>query len=180
MNYTINEHMPKWRSKVARKRCCGMIEQMPCCRRFLPEDQINPHTVKISFEEIEAIRLKDAVGLEQIECAAAMEVSRATFQRILRSARFKVATALVEGHQIIFEGGNYHMKNRIFECTDCGERWEEPPCTAGGKHGYEIACPKCGSMKKAKIEEDGGKTACGGGGNSGGGCGCGGHNHTGA
>ncbi|MDR3593146.1 MAG: DUF134 domain-containing protein [Negativicutes bacterium] len=164
---------------MARRRCCGMIEQVPCCRRFLPVDQDNPATVKILFEEIEALRLKDIVGLEQVECAAAMGVSRATFQRILRSARSKAATALVEGHQIILEGGNYHMKNRVFECSDCGKRWEEPPCTAGGKHGYEIACPQCGGMKKSKIDEGGGKTACGGGEHEshGGGC-CGGHDHS--
>jgi uncharacterized protein len=164
---------------MARKRCCGMIEQMPGCRRFLPEDQENPLTVRILFEEIEAIRLKDIVGLEQVECAAAMGVSRATFQRILRSARLKAATALVEGHQIVFEGGNYHMKNRVFECSDCGKRWEEVPCTAGGKHGYEIACPQCGGMKKMKLTDDGGKTACAGAQHHGnGGC-CGGHDHTG-
>ncbi|MDR3565708.1 MAG: DUF134 domain-containing protein [Negativicutes bacterium] len=162
---------------MARKRCCGMIEQMPCCRRFLPENRINPQSVAILFEEIEAMRLKDIAGMDQTACATAMGVSRATFQRILRSARVKVSTALIEGHQIIFEGGNYHMKNRVFECTDCGKRWEEVPCTAGGKHGYEIACPQCGSMKKAKIEEDGAKTACGGAQHQGsGGC-CGGHHH---
>lgn len=162
---------------MARKRCCGRIEQMPCCRRFSPEDQENPQTVTVLLEELEAIRLKDMVGLEQVDCAATMGVSRATFQRILRSARSKVATALVEGQQIIFEGGNYQMTNRVFECTDCGKRWEEPPCTAGGKHGYELACPGCGSMKKVKIDEAGEKIACGGHQQHGhGGC-CGGHHH---
>ena len=53
------------------------------------------------------------------------------------------------------------MKNRVFECTDCKEIWEAAPCSEGGKHGYEIACPKCGSMKKSKLE-DGVKHTCGG------------------
>ena len=53
------------------------------------------------------------------------------------------------------------MANRVFECVDCGQVWEELPCTEGGKHGYEIACPKCGSMKKSKIS-NGMKHACGG------------------
>lgn len=53
------------------------------------------------------------------------------------------------------------MANRVFECVDCAQVWEEPPCTEGGKHGYEIACPKCGSMKKLKINK-GEKHACGG------------------
>ena len=54
------------------------------------------------------------------------------------------------------------MANRIFECAACGDTWQEPDCTAGGKHGYEIACPKCGSMHKLRIEADGQKTSCGG------------------
>jgi transcription elongation factor Elf1 len=54
------------------------------------------------------------------------------------------------------------MENRKFECVACGHQWEEQPCVAGGKHGYEIACPQCGSMQKAKIASDGSKTVCGG------------------
>ena len=54
------------------------------------------------------------------------------------------------------------MKNRKFLCLDCGEQWEVEPCTAGGKHGYEIPCPKCGSMQKTRVEADGSQTACGG------------------
>jgi len=90
----------------------------------------------------------------------------------LRSARKKVAMALVEGLAINIEGGNYVMKNRVFECSSCQHIWEEVPCTEGGKHGYELACPKCGSMKKVKLE-NGIKRACGGGhhGTEGGCCG---------
>ena len=105
---------------MARKRCCGIIEQIPGCRRFLP-DSPPAGRINVLLEEIEAIRLKDIAGLDQAECAAAMGVSRATFQRILQAARVKVATALIGGYQIIFNGGNYQMRNRVFECVDCGE-----------------------------------------------------------
>lgn len=54
------------------------------------------------------------------------------------------------------------MKNRVFECGDCKHVWEEAPCSAGGKHGYEIACPACGSMRKVKLE-NGERHECGGG-----------------
>jgi predicted DNA-binding protein (UPF0251 family) len=145
---------------LARKRCCGIIDKTPCCHRFLPEGKSDFDTVKVLYEELEAIRLRDIDGLDQTACAALMGLSRATFQRVLRSARIKVATALLEGNQIIFERGNYSMRNRTFECVDCGKTWEEQPCAAGGQHGYQIACPKCGSMKKSKIEEDGSKSAC--------------------
>jgi predicted DNA-binding protein (UPF0251 family) len=160
---------------MARRRCCGKVDEEPGCRRFLPEGGEAAGVTRVSLEEFEAIRLKDMEGLDQCGCAAAMGLSRPTFQRILRSARLKVATALVSGRQIIFEGGSYMMKNRIFECIDCGQRWEEPPCTADGRHGYEIACPKCGGMNKMKVAADGSSTMCGGGQHGHGhGC-CGGH-----
>lgn len=54
------------------------------------------------------------------------------------------------------------MSYRVFECVSCGHEWKEPECTDGGKHGYEIACPKCGGMQKMRIEADGTKTGCGG------------------
>lgn len=62
------------------------------------------------------------------------------------------------------------MEHREFECADCGHVWQVEPCTMGGKHGYELSCPKCGSVKKMKIE-NGVKHVCGG---QRGGC-CGGH-----
>ncbi|MEL7604116.1 MAG: hypothetical protein AAGU77_13250 [Bacillota bacterium] len=65
------------------------------------------------------------------------------------------------------------MANRVFECLDCGEKFEVGPC--GGedaRHGYEIPCPKCGSLNKVKLVE-GQRHACGGA--HGHGCGCGHH-----
>lgn len=147
---------------MPRKRCCGIIDQVPCCSRFSPAGNEAGATIGVAFEEMEAIRLKDLVGLDQAGCALSMGVSRATFQRVLRSARRKVALALMEGYNIVFEGGNHRMRNRVFECAECGKQWEEAPCSEGGRHGYEIACPACGSMKKLKVAEDGAKTMCGG------------------
>ncbi len=163
---------------MGRRRFCGMVDEEPFCRRFFPEGGAERGAVKVSVEEYEAIRLKDLAGLDQQAAAAAMGLSRPTYQRVLRSARVKVATALVAGQQILIEGGSYIMKNRVFECLECGQRWEESPCTAGGRHGYEIACPKCGGTRKMKVAADGTGTVCGGGqhhhGHGQGGC-CGGH-----
>ncbi len=146
---------------MPRRRCCGLIDEVPVCQKFIPDNADHQPAVVIRFEELEAIRLKDGKGLEQTDCAAEMGLSRPTFQRILQSARSKIAAALVEGRTIVIEGGNYVMKNRVFECMDCRHVWEVEPCTAGGKHGYEIACPKCGSLRKLKLE-NGVKHACGG------------------
>ena len=65
--------------------------------------------VILSLEEAEAIRLKDLEGLEQADGAESMNVSRPTFQRVLASARQKIADALLNGKAIRIEGGNYEM-----------------------------------------------------------------------
>ncbi|MBP2636364.1 MAG: hypothetical protein H6Q72_2271 [Firmicutes bacterium] len=166
---------------MPRQRCCGLVDEEPVCRKFSPENEQGEKPVVLLYEELEAIRLKDIKEYEQAICASVMGLSRPTFQRILHAARRKIATALVEGRAIVIEGGNYIMKNRVFECVECQHVWEVPPCTEGGKHGYEISCPKCGSMKKMKLD-NGAKHACGGqpqhehehGHGHGGGC-CGGH-----
>ena len=147
---------------VVRKRCCGMVDLDPCSRIFFPTPTGSPGQVKLGMEELEALRLKDLEGKDQTECAALMGLSRPTFQRLLYLARAKVAQALVEGSEICIKGGYYQMKNRKFLCLDCGEQWEVEPCTAGGKHGYEIPCPKCEKKKKTRVEADGSQTACGG------------------
>lgn len=60
--------------------------------------------VLLGLEELEALRLKDEEGLDQEECARRMRVSRPTFQRILVSARRKVAMALTHGQAVRVEG----------------------------------------------------------------------------
>lgn len=54
-------------------------------------------TAVLSLEEIEALRLADLNGQYQEAAADHMEISRATFARIVESARRKVADALVHG-----------------------------------------------------------------------------------
>ena len=63
--------------------------------------------VVLGVDEVEAIRLKDYVGLDQEECAMRMNLAQSTFQRILTQARAKVASALVQGKALRIEGGNY-------------------------------------------------------------------------
>jgi len=65
--------------------------------------------VSLSLEEVEAIRLKDIEDLDQEQCAVKMNISRPTFQRILESARKKIAEALLNGKAIKIEGGNYEF-----------------------------------------------------------------------
>jgi predicted DNA-binding protein (UPF0251 family) len=60
-------------------------------------------------EELEALLLADARGLEQQAAAALMNVSRSTFSRILAQARKTVATALEEGAAIEIGGGDFRL-----------------------------------------------------------------------
>ena len=81
--------------------------------------------VRLSVEEAESIRLKDLEELEQEECARRMSISRPTFHRVLRSARSKLADALLNGKAIRIKGGNFEMAIRRFHCTN-GHEWDVP------------------------------------------------------
>ena len=56
--------------------------------------------VELNIDEIEALRLCDLNGLEQIETAKKMNVSRSTIQRTISSARKKIADAIINGKAI--------------------------------------------------------------------------------
>ena len=56
--------------------------------------------VVLGIDELEALRLCDLKNLEQTEAAKKMKVSQSTLQRILTSARKKIAEALIEGKAI--------------------------------------------------------------------------------
>lgn len=56
--------------------------------------------IELSYEEVEALRLKNIKKLEQIECANKMNTSQSTFQRILASAYKKISRAIIEGKAI--------------------------------------------------------------------------------
>src|SRR4030042_531336 len=96
--------------------------------------------VRLSVEEAEAIRLKDLEGLEQEEGAEKMNVSRPTFQRVLASARLKIADALLNGKAIRIEGGNFEMSPLRFSCAN-GHECDGPFATATGM--LPQFCPTC-------------------------------------
>jgi uncharacterized protein len=101
-------------------------------------------TVSLTVEELEALRLADIEELYHEDAAERMEVSRPTFHRVLKEARRKVASALVEGKALEIEGGNYILsgETRIFECVECGHTWEE--AFGSGVKACEAACALCG------------------------------------
>ena len=95
--------------------------------------------VELTIDELEALRLADLEGLYQEEAAARMEVSRATFARIVETARLKVATALVHGHALRIGGGPVSFAGqRSFLCESCRHEWSLPFGT-----GRPPGCPAC-------------------------------------
>jgi predicted DNA-binding protein (UPF0251 family)/predicted Fe-Mo cluster-binding NifX family protein len=90
-----------------------MVEFIPPVKAFKPVgiSLAKLEEVVLKIEEIEAIRLKSHLNLEQEECAQRMKISRPTFQRILSEAYAKVADALSNGKSIRIEGGSYCLGN---------------------------------------------------------------------
>lgn len=101
----------------------------------------------LKLEELEAIRLKDLEGLEQGECAQKMEVSRPTFQRILLSAREKIADSLINGKTIHIEGGKFTRNICPVKCVECGKEWTESIENLEAIKSGAFTCSVCGSEK---------------------------------
>lgn len=131
------------------------IEKMPTVLKFSPSDT-NQSTGEnsLKLEELEAIRLKDLVGLEQEDCAKQMEVSRPTFQRILLSAREKIADSLVNGKSIQIEGGHYTRNICPVRCLDCGREWTESLEDIEQNLARVSICPKCRSKRLRCCPDD--------------------------
>ena len=92
---------------MPRRKHCRFIAGLPACRLFKPQGvrACDIDEIVITFDELEALRLADAEGLYQEQAAEAMGVSRQTFGRIIETARKKVATALINGQALRFDGG---------------------------------------------------------------------------
>ena len=110
---------------MSRPQKCRRVEFIPNATYFKPAGipLRDLEEVRMSIEEAEALRLKDMEGLEQEQGAEKMNVSRPTFQRVLASARQKMADALLNGKAIRIEGGNFEMTWRRFRCRR-GHEWE--------------------------------------------------------
>ncbi len=79
------------------------------CLKFNPEVlYFKPRGIPLStleeeelfHDELEALKLHDVDGLDQIEAAKKMKVSQPTFGRILDKAYKKIAIAIVKGKAI--------------------------------------------------------------------------------
>ena len=134
-----------------------IINNLPLYVYYVPhgvaEDKLEE--ISLTLEEIEALNLKDKQGLDQSDSAKKMGISRATFQRLLKSARKKMITAIIEGKALRFEGGNYIS----------GKNIEPVKCLKGTYHyrirkedinskeeEYKISSIKCPECSKRLVE----------------------------
>jgi len=92
---------------MSRPKKCRFVENFPDVTIFKPKGNfpIESESVIIGYEELEALRLADLEAKKQEDAAKTMNVSRATFGRIVNKARFLVADALLNGKTIIIKGG---------------------------------------------------------------------------
>ncbi len=68
--------------------------------------------VDLNVDELEALRLTNLEEMYQSDAAEKMGVSRQTLGNILKSARYKITDALVNGKAICVSGGDVHFKNK--------------------------------------------------------------------
>jgi len=99
---------------VPRPFCCRRIAGRPAASILKPigVPVLELEEVVMSLDEFEAVRLADLDGLYQEQAAVQMNVSRATFGRILASAHRKVADAIVHGKALRIEGGPVQVAER--------------------------------------------------------------------
>jgi len=144
---------------VVRPRKPRLVSYQPPVRYFEPRGwtRAAQTAVSLTLDELEALRLTDLAGLGQGQCAQQMGISQSTVQRILGSARRKVADALVHGKGIHIEGGEfaYPFPLLLLHCHTCGASWSESLLVPEGPY----SCFYCGSDLVEPLRDDDGGTA---------------------
>lgn len=94
-------------SSKGRPKKIRYIQKMPGILQFSPRGKPGrPDEIELTLDEFEAVKLADHQGFCQVRGAAAMRISRASFGRILREGRRKIANAIVGGKTIRIRMGN--------------------------------------------------------------------------
>ena len=88
------------------------ISSRPLIEGFTPIGIRETGETILTLEELEAVRLIDYEGYDQAGVAEVMNVSRQTVGRVLKSARFKIAQALVTARRLTVQGGCYELRRR--------------------------------------------------------------------
>ncbi len=128
------------------------ISNPPTVSGFKPygnrKSGVKPVDVFLHYEEYESLRLCDYEMLNHHQASVIMDISRPTLTRIYARARQKIAQALVQGSQIIIEGGKVYFDSEWFTCKSCGCYFNNPE-----KQEKIIACPLCKSSDINNYEQ---------------------------
>lgn len=133
---------------MSRPKCCRMVSGLPTTEYFKPRGipLIDLEEVVLTVDEYEALKLADYEQLYQEQAAKKMQVSRQTFGRIILSAHYKTADALIHGKALKIEGGKIAVKNgQKRKCLHC-KRIVEP----SDKKQSSGRCPHCKEITKTK------------------------------
>lgn len=108
---------------MSRRKKTRIVQGPPMFKQFKPTGVPTRilKRINISVGEYESLRLADYEGLSHQEAAKKMKISRPTFSRLIEKARNKIATALIEGKEIFFSGGNFKFLHKLIKCMNCGE-----------------------------------------------------------
>ena len=106
---SVDEHQNR---TVGRPQKCRFINNSPQYTHFKPRGipMSNLEEIKITLDEIEAVRLADYRCLYHKKASEKMGVSRQTFGRILASAHKKISDGIINGKALRIRGGNYNFK----------------------------------------------------------------------
>ncbi|MDD2261155.1 MAG: DUF134 domain-containing protein [Clostridia bacterium] len=98
---------------MARPRKWRTVCDLPQINRFGPmsSEDVVLETVIMAVDEYETLRLIDLEGFTQEQCADQMNIARTTIQGIYSEARRKLADSLVNGKNLVIEGGDYMLCN---------------------------------------------------------------------
>ena len=95
---------------------CRKVCHFPDILEFRPSNEKGgrgeggeKEAVLLTVDEYETIRLIDKEGYSQEQCAGFMQIARTTVQRIYEIARKKVADAIIDGHPLRIEGGDFRI-----------------------------------------------------------------------
>ena len=107
---------------------CRKVCHFPNVLEFLPADDTEKKMpIVLTVDEYETIRLLDKKGYSQEQCAESMQIARTTVQRIYEIARKKIADALIDGHPLKIDGGDFII------CDG-----QSSDCSFGGCYKHEI------------------------------------------
>lgn len=98
---------------MPRKKCVRHVSGHPEVVFYKPAGipMCELEEVVLHVDELEAVKLADHEGLYQEAAAERMQVSRATFGRILAEAHRKISDALVNGKGLRIDGGHFEIKS---------------------------------------------------------------------